>query len=602
MTDLQDFLEALLSLPRPVGERISPDGRWIAWSWFGLSQGADVYVAPTDGSAPPRRMSATGGQTLVVSWSADSATLVVGQDHDGNERVQLSAIDLRRPEHLVPLTAANPPYYLYGGRLSPDAASLYYSANVDEAGREIDAHWLWRLDLHTRLANPIAKPLRAHAYAPSLNHDGTQLLYSRKDRHPSGRQVWQVGCDGRGDRELLNAGDDRKVQASWFPHDDRILVVEDTETHRRIAVLDNGEARWLVDDPAFAVESAFVPYRSNRIVAIETDAARSRGWLIDPRTGGRSRWDAPAGLTEIPLAPGRAGWVAAVSGSTQPRDYVHVDTDARRTSLTDLWSRTPLRPADLAAAEDLRWRSDDGLEIQGWLYRARDPRGTIVIIHGGPTAHAENRLDVQGQYLVKAGFNVLEPNYRGSTGFGLRFREAIKRDYWGGAEQNDIAAGIRHLLDRGMALPGKVGVTGTSYGGYSSWCAITRQPREIVAAAAPICGMTDLVVDYATTRPDLRPYSEEMLGGSPTTAPERYRERSPIHFVDRIKGSLLIVQGMRDPNVTPENVHAVRAALDAAGVKYEVLTFADEGHGIMKPANRKVLYRRLAEFFARAFA
>jgi len=70
---------------------------------------------------------------------------------------------------------------------------------------------------------------------------------------------------------------------------------------------------------------------------------------------------------------------------------------------------------------------------------------------------------------------------------------------------------------------------------------ITRWDRETLAAAAPICGMTDLVVDYETTRPDLRPYSEEMLGGTPDTAPDRYRERSPIHAVDRIGGALLIV-------------------------------------------------------------
>jgi len=113
--------------------------------------------------------------------------------------------------------------------------------------------------------------------------------------------------------------------------------------------------------------------------------------------------------------------------------------------------------------------------------------------------------------------------------------------------------------------------------------------------------MTDLVVDYETTRPDLRPYSEEMLGGSPAQVPERYRERSPVHYVANIKGALLIVQGERDPNVTPANLREVRAALDAAGVKHEVLVFDDEGHGIVKPRNQRVLYARLAAFFAQAF-
>ena len=104
------------------------------------------------------------------------------------------------------------------------------------------------------------------------------------------------------------------------------------------------------------------------------------------------------------------------------------------------------------------------------------------------------------------------------------------------------------------------------------------------------------------TRPDIRPYSEEMMGGSPANAPARYRERSPIHFVDRIKGRLLIVQGANDPNVTPANLRVVEAALKAAGVAYETLVFADEGHGVRKPKNLRLLYARLIDFFADAFA
>jgi dipeptidyl aminopeptidase/acylaminoacyl peptidase len=114
--------------------------------------------------------------------------------------------------------------------------------------------------------------------------------------------------------------------------------------------------------------------------------------------------------------------------------------------------------------------------------------------------------------------------------------------------------------------------------------------------------MTDLVVDYETTRPDLRLYSEQMMGGSPSQVSQRYRDRSPIHHVAAIKGRLLIVQGMRDPNVTPENLAAMRRALDTAKIAYELLTFEDEGHGIRKRANNRVLYRRLADFFEAAFA
>jgi dipeptidyl aminopeptidase/acylaminoacyl peptidase len=208
----------------------------------------------------------------------------------------------------------------------------------------------------------------------------------------------------------------------------------------------------------------------------------------------------------------------------------------------------------------------------------------------------------QIQFFIRQGFHVLDINYRGSTGYGLPFREAILEDGWGGREQEDIRTGIEALIEAGIAQKGKIGITGTSYGGYSSWWAITHFPLELVAAAAPICGMTDLVVDYETTRPDIRPYSEEMMGGNPSQVPERYYERSPIHFIKNIRGALLIVQGAQDPNVTPKNVEDVVKALNNANVPYEQLIFMDEGHGISKRNNQRNLFLLLEAFFTHAFS
>ncbi|MGC9333429.1 MAG: alpha/beta hydrolase family protein, partial [Anaerolineae bacterium] len=300
-------------------------------------------------------------------------------------------------------------------------------------------------------------------------------------------------------------------------------------------------------------------------------------------------------------------WVGKYYSARHPTDLVRFSLDDPSpesfTSLTRVWERTPITPADLAPAEDFRWVAADGLQIQGWLYRtAGEPKGTIVYVHGGPTWHSQDWINAQIQFFVSQGFHVLDPNYRGSTGFSRAYREAIKEEGWGSREQEDIRAGIQALIAAGIAQAGKVGITGTSYGGYSAWWAIAHFPPDIAAAAAPICGMTDLVVDWETTRPDLRPLSEEMMGGSPVQVPERYRERSPLHFVESIQGRLLIVQGLQDPNVTPENVRVVRSALEDAGVDYELLVFEDEGHGIARPENHRILYPRLAEFFEAAFA
>jgi dipeptidyl aminopeptidase/acylaminoacyl peptidase len=371
--------------------------------------------------------------------------------------------------------------------------------------------------------------------------------------------------------------------------------------------LDNRSVQWLLDDPARNIEEAFVPHGSEEIVVVEVERARMRSSLLDARTGEERRLPGMAG-DFVPLAPvGDGHWVGRYSSSRQPVDVVRASIADLRpegfASVSRVWERTVLRPEDLTIAEDYGWQSRDGLEIQGWLYRPKgQARGTVVYVHGGPSYHSRDQINNQIQFLVREGFVVLDPNYRGSTGFGVAFREAIKADGWGGMEQEDIRAGIESLLEQSIATPGKVGITGTSYGGYSAWWAITHYPSETVAASAPICGMTDLVVDYETTRPDLRPLSAEMMGGRPDQVPERYRERSPIYFVDRIRGQLLIVQGLQDPNVTPENVRTVREALDQAGVPYQMLTFDDEGHGISKPRNQKTLYLRLAQFFGDAFS
>ena len=605
----EQYLDSLLSLPGMWGARVSRDGKWVAWTWFRTGPAADLFVAPTDGSAAPIRLTETLENTFLVSWAPDSRAVIVEQDKDGNERAQLFRVDLDRPLEMIPLTEPEPNYFLRGGDLHPNGRWLVYGANVDAAtGREIEPTWIYRLDLETGERRVLARPEKGGWIVPHLSPTGEHVLYGRMDLHPAGYQCWLVDIEGRLDREILNFGADVKTSASWFPDGKRVLAMVESETHQRVGVLElaSGELRWLLDDPARNIERAFVPYGSEQIVVVEIQRARTCCSLLDPATGTETRLpEIPGNL--IPLAPLENGlWVGQYYSSRQPADAVRfavADPDPEEfTSLSRIWERTSLTAGDLAPAEDISWVSVDGLEIQGWLYRpAQEAGGTVVYVHGGPSYHSQDAINNQIQFLVHQGFTVLDPNYRGSTGFSLAFREAIKKDGWGGLEQEDIRAGIEAMITRGIAHPGKVGITGTSYGGYSAWCAISRYPSEIVAAAAPICGMTDLVVDYETTRPDLRPLSEEMMGGSPDEVPERYHERSPIHFVSNIEGDLLIVQGLQDPNVTPENVRAVERALSEAGVRYQFLAFEDEGHGISKPTNQKRLYLRLEEFFAQAF-
>jgi dipeptidyl aminopeptidase/acylaminoacyl peptidase len=574
-----------------------------------MGPAADVFAAPTDGSKSPIRLTETLENTYIVSWVPDSSAVIIAQDKGGNERYQLFQVDIDEPTVMHPLTEADPNFFIRGGELHPNKHFLIFGANYDfESKEEIDPTWIYRHDLRTGERKVLAKPQKGGYIYPELSSDGSYVLYSRKDRHPAGRQIWLVDIEGQNDREILNFGDEVKTFASWFPGEHKILVIAETKTHRKLGVLDLSDEHleWILDDSQRNIEDAYVPYGSKEIVVIEVRGARIHASLLDLMSRSQTTLSLDAGNL-IPLAPHTKDvWIGQFYSSSQPYDICRFSTLKpsydQTTSISRVWDQTSLTREEFSQAEDYHWFSVDGLEIQGYLYRPRvAPKGTIVFVHGGPTYHSQDWINIQIQLYVRNGFVVFDPNYRGSTGFGMEFQEAIKEDGWGGIEQEDIRSGIEELIRNGIAEATKVGITGTSYGGYSSWCAITRFPVETVAAAAPVCGMTDLIVDYESTRPDLRPYSEEMMGGSPSEIPEKYLNRSPINFVTNIQGDLLIVQGGRDPNVTPENVRVVRDALEDAGLHYEILNFEDEGHGISKPKNQKILYVRLLDFFDRAF-
>jgi dipeptidyl aminopeptidase/acylaminoacyl peptidase len=607
------FLHQLMTLPTVLEGKISPDKLWVAFTWYRKHENIDVFLVPTDGSSAPIPLTHTPEATELVSWTPDSKALIISEDHDGDEFARLFRVEINQPLKMQPLTEDRPPYFIRGGMLHPNGRYLFYGANYDfETRQVIEPTWIYRHDLNSGERVPIARPSIPNWTVPELSKPGTHLIYTRRGANPSGRQVWLVDVDGRQDREILNFGDGVKVFADWHPDGEHIVFLSEStgeglQEHFSLGVYHwpTRGLRWLINDPKRVIESFWVT-RDGLVVVDEMKDTNHMTTYLDISSENETPFPRlPGNLLPIGRAPDDT-WNALYYSSTTPTELVRLPMSAKSqeelTSLTRVWEHTRLTPGQLTPAQDFRWKSVDGLEIQGWLYRAsRNKKQAIVYIHGGPTWHSENRLNPQLQYYVHRGFNVLDVNYRGSTGFGLKYRLSIKEDGWGGREQADIATGAQALMKAGLAETGKIGVTGTSYGGYSAWFLITHYPPEIIGSSAPICGMTDLVVDYNTTRPDLRPLSEEMIGGNPEQIPERYYERSPINFVHAIRGKLLIIQGALDPNVSPENVRQVRERLEKNEIPYKLLVFNDEGHGIGKPANQEILYPKIADFFEQTF-
>lgn len=591
----------------------SPDKRFLVLSILQIHSNLDVFLLSNGRDQELVALTDTPEFTFVTDISQDSKSVIVAEDKGRNERITLYQVYLDEPKIMHPLTEVEPNYFMRGGYFSPSGDTLIYSVNYDfDSNTETENFRVIVQDLSTGVKEEVARAEKPNYMVLAISSDGENILYSRMDEEPGGWQWWLVKPDGSDNREVINFGSKAKVFADWT-YDGLILFSTDTYEGMMWDSVGVGKYNprtdridWLAKpDDELKFDRAFVPKESQHVVMTQERDARSKPYIYDLKTSTMVK-TTPTRGNLIPITPVEKGeWLGIFYSSLNPSEIVRFNIQMAEpdhfTFLTNLLGKSGICSKDLTPAEDFQWVSVDGTLIHGWLYKSKRFNGkTIVYIHGGPTAHSEDAINNQIQYFCSAGFNVLDPNYRGSTGYGVDFRELIKADGWGSKEQEDIRTGIQALIDQKVSNPNKVGITGTSFGGYSSWWAITNFPPNIVAASAPICGMTDLVLDYETTRPDLKPYSEEMMGGSPMEVPERYYERSPINFIQNIKGRVLIVQGLKDPNVTPANVSEVEKRLKENRIEYEKLVFDDEGHGIVKAKNRKALYKRLSKFFNQA--
>ncbi|MDQ7247659.1 S9 family peptidase [Dongia sedimenti] len=581
--------------------RVSGDGKWLAWTWTGLTETGEVWIAPTDGSRPPERLTEGQDHFYVRSLSQDGSKLVLAQSIGSNEHDRLFLLDLDS-RWLTPLTPLQSASYFFGGALTEDGGSVVYTADF-ENGAPAEGSRIQRLDLATGSTLVLARSKNVCDIEPELSPDGKLVLYGSCDASASGNQMRVVGIDGSGDREVLNVGDRFKTRAHWLGKGSRLLVQAETETHERVGLLDldTGQLRWLIDDSRRNIDNIVVGQDGRSAMILEYEDGRLMAKWLDVETGLEQLFTLPeASLLPIAQLPG-GDWICERYSAARGHDLVRIEPVTMR--VTNLTRSSERFQGAFTPARDFRWTSSDGMPIQGWLYEPKgESRGLVVNVHGGPTWHSEDWVTPFIQFMVGAGFTVLDPNYRGSTGFGRAFREAIKKDGWGGAEQDDIRTGIEALIAAGKAKRGRIGVMGLSYGGYSSWIAITRF-ADLVDAALPICGMYQLEVDFhATGMPHGRAYSIEMMGGTPEEVPDRYFRASPANFIQNIKGKLLIVHGLADSNVSPENTRIACRDLNAAGIRFDLLTFDDEGHGIYKAGNREKLLNRIERFFGKAFA
>ncbi len=598
--NVHELAAAWAALPQISNVHASADGRWAFFCAPGLNEIDEVYAVLTDGSAPPERLTEGTDHFLIRDVSPDGMRLILAQSLRACEHDHLLLLDRADGNALRQLTPTQRSHYVFGGRFNGDGSAIVFVADFDYAtGEVIDGAAVWRQELAGGARTCLARTTAMFDRAPAFSPDHRRILLNVNERSPGSTQLWLMNADGSDLREILCLGEKNNTRGDWID-EDRIAFVSDHDGIDVLGVLtlSTQNIDWLAGEPAL-LPFDVLPGQGGAFACIHHEQSFSRAEIFD--AGGRHGLPNRSGrrslLPHASLPDG--GWIAEAYDADAPHDLVRIHPDGSVTRLT----RHAASIRSYSAPQDFRWISADGRPCQGWLYRpAGATKGFITYVHGGPTWHSEDWVNPKIGFWVQLGYTVLDPNYRGSTGFGHDHREAVKEDGWGGREQADIRAGIEAAIARGLAEKGRIGIAGNSYGGFSSWFGITRH-ADLIDAAIPMCGMYRLDIDYhATEMPHGRAYSEEMMGGTPEEFPEKYANASPGHFIQQITGQLMVVHGLADSNVGPENTHVALRELTAAGIAHEALLFEDEGHGVFRRTNVAIYLQRSAALFERAFA
>jgi dipeptidyl aminopeptidase/acylaminoacyl peptidase len=253
----------------------------------------------------------------------------------------------------------------------------------------------------------------------------------------------------------------------------------------------------------------------------------------------------------------------------------------------------------LVRPELRKYQAQDGLELSGWLYLPKNfkqPGPVVLSFHGGPEGQERPAFRADYQGILAQGIAVFAPNIRGSAGFGKAFLAMDNHEKRFDANR-DVYDSANYLVQSGVGARGKLGIVGGSYGGYVVMMAVTEYP-DTFAAGANLFGIVNFETFFAQSTPWMGAISGGEYG-DPKTQADLLKKLSPIHKLDRVRATMLVMHGANDTNVPVVEARQVVDTLEKNGREVEFLLFPDEGHGWRKIPNRVKSTVTLAEFFAR---
>lgn len=591
MAEPKDFAR-LTAFTTPVWSR---DGRTLFHlRGAGLPQ---VWAMDADGGNA-RQVSDHNEKVAFLRRAPQDDRLAWGIDAGGDERQQFWLLEPGGTPR--PLTDCLSVMHDFGA-FSPDGTRIAYTAN-DRSEAAFD---VLVMDLASGATTRLWRRAEGACSVSAWRPDGAVLAII-EDRSTSDQRLHLLDVATGAVREVPRPGPTRYTAVRWAG--DVLMALTDSggAEHPRLCALDpmSGTATEVYAPAGREVEAWSVSPDSRLLATIEND----RGYAvlrIGPRDGTRAE---ATGLPEGGIAAELA-WTPDSSGvavtAQAPRVmpgiwFVPAATaQARLVAAPDARADGGLDAARFVGLDLVGWQGADGLAIGGWIAR---PQGSepaagwpaVVWVHGGPAGQTRPNFRADIQMLLAAGFAVMMPNIRGSTGYGRTFLEAddgAKRV----AALDDLAAGHAWLARQKGIDPKRIGIMGQSYGGWAVLAAIGLQPA-LWKSAVEYYGVADFVTMLDRTSPWRRDHRAREYGFAHEEA-ALFQRISPIHHVAKVEAPLLVLHGDRDPRVPQHESDYYVAAMRQAGkkVRYERFTYA--GHGFIRPEHRGRVYDAVAQHF-----
>lgn len=629
--------EQIIDLKRPGGTAISPDGRLVAFTvnetnWEDNAYETEIFLVPAGGGEAPAHRSFSGGvvqltrarkSSTAPAWSPDGKWIAFGSDRTDKRQIYLIS-----PAGGEALALTNGDESVGSFAWSPDGKSIAFTMTdpKSDGHKERDKKYGefavvdqdWRLThLHVVDVDPNASaPAKARRLTSGgftvggfdWSPDSKSIAFDhRVDPNPPNGNTADISVVTVADGSVraLVTRDGADGGPVWSPDGSQIAFMASAaimfKNSRINVVAASGGVPKSVSD-AYDEQPSIIDWTPNGILFGGLDGISSRIYRIHP--DGRIEPQTPASRTTLgSISFSRDFSVGAFVASDAARfpEVYAGSLNAPATKLTNFGDQ--IRSWKVGNREMVSWKSTDGATIEGVLHKPADYQAgkrypLLVIIHGGPTG-ISRPVRVAGaspypieQWLGK-GAVILEPNYRGSAGYGEKFRSLNFRNL-GVGDAWDVLSGVDHLLAQGIADPDRMGVMGWSQGGYISAFLAThkRQPFKAISVGA---GISNWMTYYVNT--DIHQFTRHYLGATPWDDPAIYALTSPMTTIKQANTPTLIQHGEFDTRVPTPNAYELYQGLQDVGVPVKLVIYKGFNHGLNKPKAARAAMEHNFEWF-----